>query len=135
MASNVGRKLKLLKNDVVIAGLRTKGIAFAGEPVDITTDDDLGYRTLLGEAGQVTVDISFDGVTKDAVLRAEALSNVQLLLTDISIEYPNGDTLSGDFFLAGYEETGTYNDAVTFTGSLQSSGAWTYTPVVTAGND
>jgi len=35
--------------------------------------------------------------------------------------------LAGDFFLTSFEETGTYNEAVTFSASLQSSGDWTYT--------
>jgi predicted secreted protein len=29
--------------------------------------------------------------------------------------------------LTGLEESGAYNDAMTFSASLQSSGAWTYT--------
>jgi hypothetical protein len=78
----------------------------------------------------VSIDISFDGVTTDNEIRALALTSTALELTDITLEYGNGDTLAGTFFLASYEETGTYTDATTFTGSLQSSGAWVYTPVV-----
>ena len=51
-----------------------------------------------------------------------------MMLTDITIEYPDGATLAGDFYLASVEETGAYNEAVTFSASLQSSGQWTYTP-------
>ena len=36
--------------------------------------------------------------------------------------------MAGDFFLNSLEETGPYNEAVTFTASLQSSGVFTYTP-------
>ena len=127
MAANPGRKLKLMRGGSAIAGLRTKGVAVAGEPIDVTTDDEEGFRTLLGEPGTKTVDISFEGITKDADLRAAILTGTSLLLDDVTIEYPNGDTLSGDFFLNSLEESGAYNEAMTFTGSLQSSGEWTYT--------
>lgn len=129
MAANVGRNLLLKTGSTVIAGVRTKGISVAGEPIDVTTDDSSGYRTLLAEAGQKSLDISVDGITTDNELRQAMLTGMTLTLAGVSIEYPNGDTITGTFLLVNLEESGTYNDAVTFTGSLQSSGAWTYTPV------
>ena len=50
-------------------------------------------------------------------------------IDDISIEYENGDTITGSFFFNSFEETGAHNDAVTFSASLQNSGAWVYTAV------
>lgn len=129
MAANVGRNLLLKTGSTVLAGLRTKGISINGEPIDITTDDDGGYRTLLDEAGQKALDISIDGITKDNDLRQAMATGMTLTLAGVSLEYPNGDTLTGTFMLVSLEESAAYNDAVTFTGSLQSSGAWTYTPV------
>jgi predicted secreted protein len=128
MAAANGRELKVLKNNVVIAGVRTKTIAIAGAPVDITSDDDLGFRTMLGEAGTYSIDLTVEGVTKDDTLRAVILAGGSLMLTDITIEYPDGGEIAGDFFLASVEDSGEYADALTFSASLQSSGAWTYTP-------
>lgn len=128
MPANIGRELLVKRGSTVIAGVRTKTITFNGEPVDVTSDDDSGFRTLLATAGQKSIDMSVEGVTKDNELRSAALSGTSLLLTDVNIEWPNGDTLTGDFFLNSVEETGTYNDAITFTSSFQSSGSWTYTP-------
>lgn len=130
MAANIGRDFVISRGVTVIAGVRTKSLSFNGEPIDVTTDDDTGFRTLLATEGQKSVDMSVEGLTKDKDLRSAALSGSSLLLTDIEIEYPNGDTLTGDFFLNSMEESGTYNDAMTFTASLQSSGAFTYTPAV-----
>lgn len=127
MAANVGRNLLLKTGSTVIAGLRTKGISVNGEPIDVTTDDDAGYRTLLAEAGQMALDISLDGITKDNELRQAINADTTLTLAGASIEYPNGDTITGTFLLVSLEESGAYNDAITFTGSLQSSGQWTYT--------
>lgn len=126
MAAANGRELKILKNNVVIAGVRTKTVAIAGAPVDITSDDDAGYRTMLGEAGTYSIDLTVEGITKDAELRGVILTGGSLLLTDITIEYPDGSTIAGDFFLASVEESGEYADAITFSASLQSSGAWVY---------
>lgn len=134
-AAKIGRELLIKKNSVTLAGVRTKSLSFAGEPVDVTTDDDTGARTLLAESGQEAIDLSVEGITKDTVLRAAALGSGSLMLTDITLEFPKtgtqvttGDTISGSFFLSSLEESGTYNDAMTFSASLQSSGAWTYTP-------
>jgi predicted secreted protein len=126
MAATNGRELKILKNNVPIAGVRTKTVAIAGEPIDITSDDDLGYRTMLAEAGTYSIDLTVEGVTKDDVLRSVILTGGSLLLTDITIEYPDGSNIAGDFFLASVEDSGEYADALTFSASLQSSGAWVY---------
>ena len=127
MAAAKGRELLVKRGSTVIAGIRTKGVAFNGEAIDVTTDDDSGYRTMLSDAGTYSVDLSIEGITKDNDLRATVMAAGSLMLTDISIEYPNGDELSGNFFLTSLEESGTYNDAVTFSGSLQSSGTFTFT--------
>lgn len=128
MAANIGREFVIKKGATAIAGVRTKSLSFNGEPIDVTTDDDNGFRTLLATAGQKSVDMSVEGLTKDATIREAALSGTSLLLTDITVDYPNGDKLAGNFFLNSVEESGTYNDAITFTASLQSSGEFTYTP-------
>lgn len=130
MTAQAGRELLIKKGVSVIAGVRTKTVTINGEPIDVTSDDDSGFRTLLGSAGLRSIDLSVEGVTKDAVLRAIVAGNSSQLLTDITVEYPNGDTIDGDFYLVNIEESGEYQDAVTFSASLQSSGAFTYTPAV-----
>jgi len=127
MAAAKGRSLLIKKGSTVLAGMRTKGVAINGEPIDITSDDDSGYRTLLSDVGTLSVDLSIEGITKDDTLKALILAGgTSLMLTDITVVYPDGKSLVGNFFLNSLEETGAYNEAVTFSGSLQSSGAWTY---------
>ena len=120
----------MLKVDgAVVAGLRTRGLSVNKEAIDVTSDDDDGFRKLLSEAGQVSLDMSIDGLTKDAELRAAALTSTSITLTGVTVEYPNGDELSFDeVMMNSFEESGSYNEAISFTASLQSSGAWTYTP-------
>lgn len=130
MAAGVGRKLLIKKAGTDLAGVQNKSIATAASAIDITSDDDLGYRTFLAEAGEMSIDLSVDGVTKDAVLRNLIVNGgtTSQLLTDITINYENGDVISGDFFLDSHTDNGTYNDAVKFSATLKSSGQWTFTP-------
>ena len=131
MAEYLGRSLLLKKNGTLVATLRSKSISCNGDPVDVTTDDDSGNRKLLAELGQKSCDISADGIEEDGVLRGLWFNGgMNQLYTDFTIEWPNGDELACDFVLASYEESGTYTEAVTFSISLQSSGAPTYTPSV-----
>lgn len=127
MAAAKGRSLLVKKGITVLAGMRTKGVALNGEPIDVTTDDDGGWRTLLADVGTMTVDLSIEGITKNDTLRALiAAGGTSLMLTDITVEFPDGHGFSGNFFLNSLEETGTYNEAITFSGSLQSSGTIRY---------
>lgn len=132
--ANISRDLLIKKGATRLAGINAKSIAVAKEPIDLTTDEDNGYRLLADEAGTKTMDISFSGITKDAVLRGLIMSSGSMLLTDITIEYPpvgaetTGASISGDFYLNGLTENGGGSDgAIAFDGTLQSSGEWTFT--------
>lgn len=124
MAASIGRSYVVKKAGTALAGVRTKSLSINHEPVDVTTDDEAGFRTLLGDVGESSFELSVDGVTKDGTLFDAATSSATKLLTDVTIEHPSG-TISGDVFLASYEETGAYNDAITFSATFQSSGEWT----------
>lgn len=124
MTASIGRAYVIKKNNVAIAGVRTKSMSINHEPVDITTDDENGFRTLLGVVGESSFELTVDGVLKDSTLFEQATGTATKLLTDISIEHPNG-IITGDVFLSSFDSTGAYNDAVTFSATLQSSGPWT----------
>lgn len=109
-----------------VLGVREKGVTRNGEPIDVASDEDSGWRTLLTTAGQNEVDISLSGVTKDLVLRNDWHAGNRT--KTLALTYPDGSILSGSFYLANFNETGAYNDAVTFDATLQSTGAVTWTP-------
>ncbi|RMG71932.1 MAG: hypothetical protein D6711_14235 [Chloroflexi bacterium] len=132
MPAAKGRQFQIVLTSVspntAIAGCQTKSVSWAGEPIDITSDDDSGYRTLLDGAGTESLDISFDGVTKDTTMRTRGFnSGGTTQYSDFKIVFPNGDSITGTFNLTSYEENGTHNDAVKFSATLQSSGQWTAT--------
>lgn len=123
MTASIGRAYVIKKNNTAIAGVRTKSLSINHEPVDITSDDNNGFRTLLGVVGESSFELSVEGVLKDSTLFDVATGSGTKLLTDISIEHPEG-TITGDVFLTAFESTGAYNDAVTFSATFQSSGTF-----------
>lgn len=135
MAAAASRDLLVKKATVSWLGIKSKSISIAKEPIDITSDEDSGYRTLLDDVGNQALDISFSGVTKDTTLMALINTAGSQLYTDITIEFPllgsqvtTGDVISGSFYLTGLNLTGgDSNGAIEFDGTLQSSGSWTYT--------
>lgn len=122
-----GRQLTISRNGTVIAGVRTKSFTVNGAPVDITTDDDEGYRTLLAESGEQQIDASVEGLLKNDTLLSAMVAGTALI-EDGVITLPSGATITGDFRLNSMEVGGEYKDAVTFTAELQSTGEFSFTP-------
>lgn len=129
MAKEIGRTLILQKNNITIASVRSKSFSWAGETVDVTDDDLSGVRELLPVFGSEALEISVEGLTNSAVLQTIALTRAtSKVLTDISLERVGGTfSITGNFMVTSYEESATYNDASTFSCTLQSTGNWTYT--------
>lgn len=129
MAAQSGRDLLVLKNSVAIAGLRETSIAHDGSPIDITNKGDDGYRTLASFSGVESIDITASGVWEDDTLRGISLggTGTTKLLTDITLAWGDGATLSGDFYLATNTSAGNHDGEETYDVTLQSSGEWTYT--------
>ena len=136
MVANVGRELVVTKNAVVIMGIRTASIDWSGESIDVTTGEDAGVRLLLEASAQEQLDLSVEGIMKEELLREITLAASEArILTDIQIEWPivnplntTPATLTGNFRLSGYSEGAPYNEAITFNATLESSGAFVYTP-------
>jgi predicted secreted protein len=124
-AGVLGRNILLTVAGQPIAGVRTKGITIAGEPVDVTTDDSNGFRELLAQAGTQSCDIALSGVTKNLELLRSHITNESKVYA-LVITYPEGSTLTLDGFMANYNSSGEYNNAETFDATFQSSGAYTF---------
>jgi TP901-1 family phage major tail protein len=111
-----------------VGGVTSKTITFGAEPIDVTSDDDSGWRTMLSEAGTQSIETEIEGVAEgddlDDFSQKMLSSNVQAAGT---ITFPNGATLDGTFNLTNYEVTGEVDGAVEFSCSIASSGEPTYT--------
>ena len=127
MAAAPGRDIVIKRATVKIASVVSKTISINNEPIDITNDDDAGFRTLLEESGVRSIDISFEGVAKDDVLLTVATAADPTLITADELEFASGLKIKGNFRFNSYEETGEHIGRIQFSGSLQSSGAWVVT--------
>ena len=116
-----------------LVGIRTRGFTINAEPVDITNDDDSGWRTLLAEPGLRSMEVPVAGISSDEILIAAIMEGTTYALSAVLINLASGvgevtpGTLAGDFFLSSLEQTGEHDGAVEFTATLMSSGAITYT--------
>jgi predicted secreted protein len=126
MTAGVGRKLILTWGGTAIAGAKEKSLTINGEPIDISSDDDNGWRTLLAEPGQKQIDLKLSGVTKDRKLLADWFAGTTTKAVEIT--YQDGAKIAGNFFLSEYSEKGAFKDAVSFDATLMSTGEATYTP-------
>ncbi len=116
----VGRDLLASWGGVAVGGMREKSVKINGEAIDVTSDDDAGWRKLLTVPGQKQVDIQVSGVTKSQALKSDVFAGTTT--KTLVLTYPGGSTLSATFFLQSYDEKGSYKDAVTYEASFMSSG-------------
>lgn len=109
--------------------LRTKNVTLNGELVDITTDGDDGWTTMMDETFNTNnVTIALEGILKTDTLTDMAFNGTQ---NSCVITIGGLFTLTGTFqFQPGFSAQAPYNDATTFTGTLQSSGSVTKTAVI-----
>lgn len=129
MTAFVGRKAIFKKGLVTVAAVRTRSMTLGNEVVDITSDDDNGFRTMLQDPGTKTLDLTVEGVFKDATMLTVAMSTTDIM-EGFSILFPTIGTIAGEFVVTSFEAGAAYNEAGTFSCSLQSSGAFTFTPAV-----
>lgn len=125
MGGILGRKTVLAWGGGSIAGVTTKKLTINGEPVDVSDDNSDGWKEVLAEAGEVSVEISVSGIVKNDDLKVTALANTARTKT-LSLTYPDTGVLSGDFYLGNYSETGEYKDKITFEASFTSDGEVTF---------
>ena len=127
MAGTNGRNLTIDWDTVTLVGVRTKGYTITNDYVDVTTDDDDGWQTLLADPGLRSVEVTAGGISSDQVLIAEMMkSNITGEPLTVQLPTTTG-TLAGTFLVSSFEQTGEHDGAVEFTASFMSSGPVTYT--------
>lgn len=129
MTAFVGRKATIQKGNTTVAAVRTRTVSINNEPVDITSDDDNGFRTMLQDPGTKTLDMSVEGVLKNTTDFMGVAMSTTDILEGFSILFPGMGTIAGDFVVASFEVGAAYNESATFSATLQSSGEFTFTAV------
>ena len=130
MAAEAGRDLRIKYDSgsgaVVVAGARTDSLTFNNEAIDITDKDDAGVRTYLDDVAVKSMALSCTGVaTANTFSALAAAAAADAALHDFEVDFGSFATYSGSFFITSFEATGEQADTITFTMSLESSGAIT----------
>lgn len=131
MAKMLGRKVKVYRGTggsrVPFAGGRVDTLSFNDEMIEITDKYDNGVRTLLDESALISCDISVEGLLDgdDPIVRATATTS---RIGPYEIDIDDYGTISGSFRYGATEIGSPYNEATTYTITLNSTGAFIYTP-------
>jgi TP901-1 family phage major tail protein len=130
MAGFNGRDLTIDWDDVTLVGVRTRGINRNKDLVDVTTDDDGGWRKLLATPGVQSVEVTVAGITSDEVLLAEfynALATGETLTVNLPSALAVPGSESGNFLISALETSAEHDGAVEFNVTFMSDGEVTYT--------
>ncbi|MEM7619810.1 MAG: phage major tail protein, TP901-1 family [Pseudomonadota bacterium] len=134
MAAQKGRDL-LLKVDTdgqgtysTVAGLRSRGIAFNAETVDITDAESVNqWRELLSGAGVKSARLNGSGIFKDATSDETVRSYFfNGTIRNWQIIVPDFGTIEGLFQITALEFTGQHDGEVTFEMAIESAGSLTF---------
>lgn len=127
------RDVRIGAIQVRLVGVTGKSIPVIKDPIDITTDEDDGFRTFLGAAGKKTLDLNIEGTVKTNALRGIFTDNQDLIIEDLIVIFPvigrnaTGDRLEGDFYFSNYNESGGDSAApIRFNARFRSTGEWDY---------
>lgn len=130
MAGFNGRELTIDWDSVTLVGVRSRGVNISNEYVDVTTDDDSGWRTLLADPGVRSVEVTVGGIVSSEVLVAEIMkANIsgEPLTVNLPSSMASPGDLAGTFVVSGFEYSADHDGAVEFSATFMSAGAVTYT--------
>lgn len=132
MPAQTGRQLRLKKGDkttgVALVGERESTPTFTNSSIDVSDKDDGGYRTLLDDWGSRALDLKITGVLKDLeLINIVTSSDGAVLLQEYTVAIAGVGDFEGDFWLESLELGAPHDDALTFSASLMSSGAFVFT--------
>jgi TP901-1 family phage major tail protein len=128
---------------LTVAGLRSNGITFDNESVDVTTKDTGGVRSLLPSAGTTSMSLSASGVFIDdasgsdthgklirAVIDEDGSGNATddpRAGTEMKLLFGSSETIQCMMLVTSLERTGEHNGEETFSISIENAGTWNYT--------
>jgi len=131
MAGHSSRDFTIDWDSTTIADVQSKAFTKSAEPIDVTTDDDSGWRTLLSTPGVRSVEVTISGIADDETVLADifAASDLdQTLSATLPTALTTAGTISGTFFISSFEYNGSASDgSEEFSATFMSSGEVTYT--------
>ncbi|CAB4157261.1 COG5437 Predicted secreted protein [uncultured Caudovirales phage] len=129
MAGANGRQLTIEwgATPTTLVGVRSRGYTVTNDYVDVTTDDDNGWRTLLSNPGLRSMEVTVSGISSDQVLIGEIMA-ANVASRTLEVEFPiTTGKLAGSFLVSSFEQSGEHDGAVEFSATFMSNGVVTYT--------
>jgi len=134
MAGFNGRALTIDWSTTTLVGVRSRSFNINNEYVDVTTDDDASWRKLLADPGLRSMEVTVGLIVSDEVLLNEIMT-ASITGETLDVNLPTGTasgittpgTLSGNFVVSSYEQTGEHDGAVEASVTFMSDGEITYT--------
>lgn len=104
-------------------------------PSETTASHSGQFTEVHAEPGSSTLTISVTGVARsNSWLKSASATGSQIyaLTAECTADDAgtSGSQITGDFFMSGLEQGGGTTELMTFSATLQSSGAWTFTDPV-----
>jgi TP901-1 family phage major tail protein len=114
--------------ETTIGGLRSSSLTINEETVDVTNKDSSGNRELLADGGILSMSISGSGVFTDSTAEQSFRSAAVGATTFQTFTFviPDLGSYAGTFQVTSLEYAGEYNGEATYSFSLESSGAITF---------
>lgn len=111
-----------------LGAARAVTVSIDNVPADATAMDGSGGQSLQADAGIQSMDITLEGLFKDAAaeetLRAAAFAR---RARNYKLCFPNGDVYAAAFAVVSYQRGGSYDGLEGFSVTLRRSGGGTYT--------
>jgi len=132
MVATNGRDFLIVKGGTTVGGATAGSISVNNEPIDVTNKDSSGWRELLA-AGKRSADVTLSGVNLDdatiADMRTDMLAQTADTWTVVIPGLAGGSagTYSMTGIMTSLEESGEEGGATTYSLTIQSSGAVTFT--------
>jgi TP901-1 family phage major tail protein len=138
MAAQAGKDVLIKMNTAAaptvyttVAGIRTASISFNSSTIDITNQGSTGrWRELLNKSGLRSCAVSGSGVFLDAATDETVRKHYFDDTTPgCELVVPDFGTVAGTFRITSLEYSGDHDGEATFSISLESAGALTFTAI------
>lgn len=117
----VGRDIVMTLGGSSVVGVTSKGTTFTNEAGETTDDNSSGWQEFLATPLKKSQEFTMSGILKNLELLSAFAGTSQIF--EVVNTYPDGSTLTTDYFMTSVSETGESNGLSTFDASFSSSGA------------
>ncbi|MEQ3653696.1 MAG: phage tail tube protein [Glaciecola sp.] len=122
----IGREVTYTFGGAVVTGRQTKSLELSNTRGETGDESSNGYTEALAKALEKSGGLTIEGLVKNYELFASWFTSESQIFP-VVFTFPDGSTLSWDFFLDSLSSGMPYNEMSTFSMSLSSSGTpnWT----------